>query len=133
MESPTQTNAQLELKRAYLMVEQGDLEQARERCALAKQLAPQQPLPQILEANILSAQGAHKEALALLRQVTKRWPDEALGHIHFAEVCFMMGRVSQAQRALEVARAKASSPDQVELIETLSSFWGSHLEVAPDP
>lgn len=133
MEPSPQTTAQLELKRAYLMVEQGDLEQALERCALARQLAPQQPLPQILEANILSAKGAHKEALALLRQVTKRWPDEALGHIHFAEVCFMMGRTSQAQRSLEQARAKALKPDEVALLETLSSFWLNHLGEADSP
>lgn len=127
MNSPIQdlAAAQQELKRAYLMIEQGDFDQALSCCESAAKLADQSPLARILQANILASTGNLKEALGQLRQITKRWPAEPLGHLHFAEVCFFMNRMPQAQKALVAARALELDEEQVEFLDQLEQFWSA--------
>ena len=67
--------AQVELKRAYLLVEYGEIDDALQACDAAAQLAASVSTPTVLKGAILTGIGRHKEALALLRQATRRWPD----------------------------------------------------------
>ena len=96
--------ARLELRRAWLQLGYADIEGARGSCERAKALAPEHPLPHAIEGAIEQAAGNLKQALALLRKVTRRWPDAPCGHIYYAETCLLMGRVRQGARALDRAR-----------------------------
>jgi predicted Zn-dependent protease len=60
-------------------------------------------LPPSLEGAIELAAGNLKQALAILRAVTRRWPDAPCGHIYYTEACLLMGRFKQAERALKKA------------------------------
>jgi tetratricopeptide (TPR) repeat protein len=95
--------ARVELRRAWLQLGYVDIEGARASCARAKALAPAHPLPPSLEGAIELAAGNLKQALAILRAVTRRWPDAPCGHIYYTEACLLMGRFKQAERALKKA------------------------------
>ena len=125
--TPPEAQAQLELKRAYLMIEHGQWEEAFASCELAAKLAPHSPTPRLLYGHFLASAGRPREALAELRQVTRRWPDLALGHLYFAEACFMAGRKDQGLKALGAARAQGLEPDLAALADSLEQVWTGEL------
>jgi predicted Zn-dependent protease len=116
-------HAQLELKRAYLMLEAGDHDAATACCERAVALAPDHPTPTLMRGSILCAMGQARAALGVLRSARKRWPDEALTHVHFAEACLFAGRGSRAASALADARACPNADEHAELISSMEAFW----------
>ena len=93
-----------ELKRAYLLVSWGNFDEAIEVCRGADQLAePAHHLPRTMIGNFLVAKGEVGEALKVLRQVTREFPEEALPQIHFSEACYLAGRKRQGDRAFSKA------------------------------
>ncbi len=115
--------AQVELKRAYLLVEYGEIDDALKACDAAAQLAASVSTPTVLKGAILTGIGRHKEALALLRQATRRWPDAPLTHLHFAEACYFAGRERQARQALDEAQRADSDGEHATLIDALRTLW----------
>ena len=98
-------DAQQELKKAYLRMEEGQVERAIELCESASTLAPESPLPPTLAASFYLAIGDHTTALKRLRAVLRRWPTFALAHAYVAEVHLLNGRRKPGWDALEKAEA----------------------------
>lgn len=126
--------ARTELRRAYLHLSYGDVDAALEACARARTLAPEQAAPRLIEGSALIAAGRLRDAVGVLRAVTQRWPSEPLGHVYFAEACWLMGRARQAERAIERAEALDTTGEHAEYIESLRGTWEAFGEGAqPEP
>ncbi len=115
--------AQLELKRAYLLLEAGEADLAAESAERAVSIAPDHPIPTIIRGAILCAMGNSRGALGALRAARKRWPSEALAHVHFAEACFFAGRDTRGVSALSDARSCPNSTAHAALIDSMEGFW----------
>jgi predicted Zn-dependent protease len=98
------TNAKTELKRAYLMIEWGRLDDALAACEDAAKAAPGHPLPYALAGSFLSAFGRHGDALKQLRKALRVAPDDPFANLCFAETSLMLGRTGPARRALDRLR-----------------------------
>lgn len=113
-----------ELKRAYLLVSWGNFDEAIEVCRRADQLAePAHHLPRTMIGNFLVAKGEVGEALKVLRQVTREFPEEALPQIHFSEACYLAGRKRQGDRAFSKA-CDLDDGEYAELLDELEASWG---------
>lgn len=106
--------AQEELKRAYMQVSFGQFDQAIESCERAAQNLPDHHLPAALKGSFELAAGRVREALGTLRQATRRWNDQPLPWLYFAEACFLGGRRRQGLRALDKAEQFAAQMEQGE-------------------
>lgn len=124
--------ARTELRRAYLHLSYGDIDAALEACARARTLAPEQAAPRLIEGATLTAAGRLRDAVGVLRAATQRWPDEPLGHVYFAEACWLMGRARQASQALERAERLDTPGDLAPYIADLRAAWAAVGE-APAP
>lgn len=114
-----------ELRRAYLLVSFGRFDEAIEACRRADRLLEGgHPLPKTLAGNFSIARGDVATGLKLLREAIERFPDEPLPRIHFAEACFVDGRMRRGERALERARALDESESTfAELIDEVERAW----------
>jgi tetratricopeptide (TPR) repeat protein len=128
----SETLAQIELKRAYLHVSFGQYDQGIEACERAADAAPDHYLPATLRGSFEMAAGRVRDALGTLRPVTRRYPDEALPRLYFAEACFLAGRHRQGERALNQAysicqKQSDESPSEqvVALLDELRRTWES--------
>lgn len=116
--------AQSELKRAYLLLGWGNYEEAIEICEeVDASLDGKHHLPETMRGSFLLAQGKVREALKVLRGVTKRFSDEALPQIYFAEACYLAGRQKQGDRALRKAKKLDGDGEHAELLENLEETW----------
>ncbi|MFP4600479.1 MAG: tetratricopeptide repeat protein [Persicimonas sp.] len=122
--------AQEELKRAYMQVSFGQFDQAIESCERAARHLPDHHLPAALKGSFELAAGRVREALGTLRQATRRWNDQPLPWLYFAEACFLGGRRRQGLRALDKAEKHAARMEQGEqvaqigeLIDELRQIW----------
>lgn len=112
-----------ELRRAYLLVSFGRFDEAIEACRRANRLLDGgHPLPKTLAGNFSIARGDVATGLKLLREAIERFPDEPLPRIHFAEACFVDGRMRRGERALERARSLDEST-YAELIGEVEKAW----------
>jgi predicted Zn-dependent protease len=123
--------AQQELQRAYLLLSYADTEAARAACARARAHAPDHPMPVLLDGSILIAAGQLRDALALLRRATQRWPNEPLAHIYLAEANLLLGRRDAGLKCLATAQA-LDAQAHATLIESLRELF-SNLDPATLP
>ena len=121
------TNAKTELRRAYLMIEWGRLDDALAACDRAKELLPSpHPMPDALAGSFLSAFGHHTDALKRFRRALRLDPDHIFSNIAFAETCLFLGRDRQARRALErVERSEGPAEQWREEMLSLQREIGS--------
>jgi Flp pilus assembly protein TadD len=121
-----------ELRRAYLLVSFGMVDEAIEVCRRADGLIDGgHHLPRTMEGSFLIARGDVTEALKLLRRVTRGNPQAVLPRVHFAEACYSAGRTRQGERALSKAR-QLDNGEHERMIEKLKETWGE-LEAAEIP
>ncbi len=130
-----QREARLELQRAYLLLSWGELDQAREACERAQDIYPDHPLAPSIAASIDIAAGKLPDALRALRRVTKKWPKAPVGHLYFAETCFLMGRGRQGWKALEKAEQLDEDGVWAEQLTAMRQTWEAleDEENLPDP
>ena len=123
-----------ELRRAYLLVSFGRFEAAVEACRRADDLIDGgHHLPKTLEGSFLISKGDTAEALQVLRRVVADRPEVALPRIHFAEACFLEGRMRQGEHHLEEAR-RIDDGRHDALIERLAEAWLEvEVESIPPP
>lgn len=117
------TNAQTHLKQAYLHLDFGEWDEALEACELAAEGAGDHFLPETLKGAILSARGDFKEAIKLLRSVSKRHSDCALPQIYLAEALFLSGASPQGKRQLEQAFSRPDASEYQEMLTLLESAF----------
>ena len=117
------TPARDELKRAYLHMGFCQYDEALAACERAADHAPKHHLPVALKGSFEMAAGRVRDALGTLRQATRRFPDEPLAQIYFAEACFVAGRRRQAQRALNRAEKMERADSFAEMIAQLRNTW----------
>jgi predicted Zn-dependent protease len=126
--------AQLELKRAYVQLGFGQFDEALDSCERAGELLGDHYLPDTLRGAVLSARGRHKEAVAVLKKVTRRHEGRALPHLYFAEACFLSGREQQARRALDAAEACERTQQETQMLAQLRELWDDlDADVVPPP
>lgn len=118
-----ETTAQTELKRAYMMITGGHLEEALEACDAALERAPDSPMPETMAGSFLASFGRHDEALKVLRKASRKDPNFALPHIYFAEASFFLGRKKVAERSLEKAKKLDEDGEFSGLIEHLDELF----------
>lgn len=115
--------ARQELRRGYMLVSFGQFDAAIEACRRADDLiGGEHHLPRTIEGNALVARGEVREAIRLLREVTREFPEAALPKMHFAEACYFAGRKRQADRALDEAR-ELDDGEHAEFLEALQTTW----------
>jgi len=123
-----------ELRRAYLLVGFGNIDEAIEICRkVDERLESAHHLPGTMEGEFLVAKGDLRGALGRLREVTRSFPDEPLPRLHFAEACYLDGRTEQGSRALERAR-ELDDGEHAEFAASLEETWcGVEPEEIPPP
>ncbi len=102
------------LKRAYVLLEAGKLEEALSACETATERADDPVVPQSIHGAMLTASGRPVEAMRLLMQVHRRNRDAILPVLYLAEACFLAGRHRRAWKML----------DSVDAEELAESPWG---------
>ena len=88
----------LMLKRAYLLLESGELKLARACVAQACASYPEEPLPHALQGAVEIAAGDLELALKLLRHASRKWPEHPAPQLYLAETFLLSQKVGQARR-----------------------------------
>lgn len=114
--TPTATFPQSEplanmLKRAYLLLEHGELELARKCIAQSCERYPEQPLPHALQGAVEIAAGDLDRALKLLRQVSRKWPEHPAPQLYLAEAFLLSQKLGQARRKVSLLQDKLDALD----------------------
>jgi len=118
-----EARAGAELGRAMVLLEMGEGDAALEACEDAVRYAPEEATPAVVRALVWQALGREREALSELRRITRRWPESALGHIHFAEACFLGGRARAGWRAMERAQQVCRTPEEDAVWGAMEGAW----------
>ncbi len=122
-ESSDWERARQELRRGYMLVSFGQFDDAIEACRRADTLVDgAHHLPRMIEGNVLVARGDLREAIGVLREVTREFPQAALPKMHFAEACYLAGRKRQGDRALDEAW-ELDDGEHAEFLEALQTTW----------
>ena len=124
------------LKRAYLLLERGQLEEALSACETAADSAVDPVVPRSVQGAILTAGGRPVEAMRMLMQVHRRNRDAILPALYLAEACFLAGRQRRGWKVLDSIDAQTleESPFQ-DLARQLRQTWEElgELEELPEP
>jgi len=129
-----ETTARAELKRAYMLAHFGRFDEAIACCQKAAEIAPDHVLPPTMEGAFLTAAGRNRKALGHLRKVVKRFSDEPLPRLHFAEACLLAGRVKKGFGELDAAVELDEEGEHAELAQLLrETFDGLDKNDIPDP
>ena len=94
------SEAQISLKKAYLLLSYGHFNQAINSCTEATKLCPDNYLAPSLHGAILVAAGRINEAIQHLSRVMRRFPNEILPRLYFCEACLLGGRTQRGLKEL---------------------------------
>lgn len=89
------------LKRAYVLLEAGHLEEAFSACETAVERADDPVVPLSMQGAMLTASGRPVEGMRLLMQVHRRHREAILPVLYLAEACFLAGRHRRGWKLLE--------------------------------
>ena len=109
-----------ELRRAYLLLDAGELALARATLERATQHHPDEPLAHALRGSVELAAGEIAAAIKLLRPVARKWPEHPAAHVYLAEAHLLTRRAGQAKRALLKARESSEAAE--------GSTWQAHID-----
>lgn len=99
----TKQQAVLMLEAAYLWMDFGKFDHARELLGGAAVLMPKSEVPQIALGTLEFNQGRYDKALQVFRRAQKLAPRAALPRAHCGEALLFMGKVNEAMRELKMA------------------------------
>jgi Flp pilus assembly protein TadD len=91
------------LEAAYLWMDLGKVDNARELISGASALMPKSSVPQIVLGTLEFNQGHYDKALQAFRRAQQLAPREALPRAHCGEALLFMGKVNEAMKELKTA------------------------------
>lgn len=127
------------LKRAYLLLEHGELKLARASIASTCSRHPEEPLPHALSGAVEIAAGDLDNALKVLRPVSRKWPEHPAAQLYLAEAFLLSRKIGQARRKISAVQRHLSNlepghPDTVwgEMADRLAELC-EHIEAEQIP
>ncbi len=99
----TKQQATVMLEAAYLWMDLGKVDHAREVSAGAALLMPKSEVPQIVQGTIEFNDGHYDKALQAFRRAQQLAPKASLPRAHCGEALLFMGKVTEAMKDLKAA------------------------------
>jgi predicted Zn-dependent protease len=115
----TKMQAMLILESAYLWMDLGKFDHARELLAGATLLMPKSEVPQIAMGSLEFNQGKFEKALPVFRRAQQLAPRSALPRAHVGETLLFMGKVNEAVKELKAAMDIEPGSDGASFAEAL--------------
>lgn len=115
----TKQQAMLMLEAAYLWMDLGKFDNARELLAGAALLMPKSEVPQIALGSLEFNQGHFDKALQVFRRAQQLAPRAALPRAHCGETLLFMGKVNEAMKELKSALELEPKSDGARFAEAL--------------
>ncbi|MGV3621076.1 MAG: tetratricopeptide repeat protein [Archangium sp.] len=111
--------AMLMLEAAYLWMDLGKFDNARELLGGASVLMPKSEVPQIALGTLEFNQGNHDKALQVFRRAQQLAPKASLPRAHCGETLLFMGKVNEAMKELKSALDLEPGSDGAKFAEAL--------------
>ena len=111
--------AVLMLESAYVLMQMGRAEQARQVLEGAAALLPKSEVPHLLLGTLEWSQGRTSKALQEYRKAQGLAPKSALPRAHVGEALLMLGKAKEAERELKAALAMEPDGDGARLAQAL--------------
>lgn len=99
----TKMQAMLMLEAAYLWMDLGKIDNARELLNGAAVLMPKSEVPQIALGTLEFNQGHHDKALQVFRRAQQLAPKSPLPRAHCGEALLFLGKTNEAMKELKAA------------------------------
>jgi tetratricopeptide (TPR) repeat protein len=115
----TKQQAMLMLEAAYLWMDLGKFEHAREILIGATALMPKSEVPQLALGTLEFNQGHFEKALPVFRRAQQLAPRSALPRAHVGETLLFMGKVNEAMKELKIALELEPDGDGAKFAEAL--------------
>ena len=115
----TKTQATLMLEAAYLWMDLGKFDNARELLTGAALLMPKSEVPQIVLGTLEFNQGRFDKALPVFRRAQQLAPRASLPRAHVGETLLFMGKVNEAMKELKAALDLEPDSDGAKFAEAL--------------
>ena len=115
----TKDQAMLMLEAAYLWMDLGKFDNARELLAGATALMPKSEVPQIVLGTLEFNQGHFDKALPVFRRAQQLAPKSSLPRAHVGETLLFMGKVNEAMKELKAALDLEPGSDGARFAEAL--------------
>jgi len=115
----TKQQAMLMLESAYLWMDMGKFDNARELLTGAAQLMPKSEVPQLALGTLEFNQGKHDKALQAFRRAQALAPRAALPRAHCGEALLFMGKVNEAMKELKSALDLEPGSDGAKFAQSL--------------
>lgn len=127
--------AQMALKKAYLLLSFGHFQEALLACSQAAELCPGNYVAPALHGAILIAAGRATDAIQYLSRIIRRYPDEPLPRLYFCEACLLGGRTQRGLKELEIVgkTIAADSPWRQFYESIQATFDGLDPDQIPAP
>lgn len=111
--------AKLMLEAAYLWMDLGKFDHARELLAGATLLMPKSEVPQLVLGTLEFNQGHFDKALPVFRRAQQLAPKSSLPRAHLGETLLFMGKVNEAMKELKAALDLEPESDGARFAEAL--------------
>lgn len=111
--------AMLMLEAAYLWMDLGKFDNARELLGGATVLMPKSEVPQIALGTLEFNQGNHDKALQVFRRAQQLAPKASLPRAHCGETLLFLGKVNEAMKELKSALDLEPGSDGAKFAEAL--------------
>ena len=115
----TKMQAMLMLEAAYLWMDLGKVDNARDVLSGATVLMPKSEVPQIALGTLEFNLGHHDKALQIFRRAQQLAPKAALPRAHCREALLFMGKVNEAMKELKAAMDLEPDSDGARFAESL--------------
>lgn len=115
----TKQQAMLMLESAYLWMDMGKFDNARELLTGAATLMPKSEVPQLALGTLEFNQGKHDKALQAFRRAQQLAPRASLPRAHCGEALLFMGKVNEAMKELKSALELEPKSDGARFAEAL--------------
>lgn len=111
--------AMLMLEAAYLWMDMGKFDEARDVLSGAATLMPRSEVPQLGLGTLEFNQGRHDKALQAFRRAQQLAPRSALPRAHCGETLLFMGKVNEAMKELKSALELEPGSDGAKFAQSL--------------
>lgn len=111
--------AMIMLESAYLWMDMGKFDNARELLSGASTLMPKSEVPQLALGTLEFNQGHHDKALQAFRRAQQLAPRASLPRAHCGEALLFMGKVNEAMKELKQALDLEPDSDGAKFAQSL--------------